>query len=130
MEEIFKKKNDRYYTKNSTTQCRRCNEFGHMAKMCSNETSRSCHYCLGNHMKEECIQNSCFKCGEIGHRGDKCPKIRMQMCNRCKKRGHISRECTFLVNFRNERSYEHYDEKKSNIKCMSCGDPGHLQCYI
>lgn len=130
MVEILRKTTDRYYTSNSTTMCRRCNEYGHMAKMCPNETTTSCHFCLGDHVKEDCRQNSCFKCGELGHRSDTCPNSRRPMCNRCRKRGHIAKDCTFLINFRNQRTHEHLDEKISKIRCVSCMNPGHLQCHM
>jgi cellular nucleic acid-binding protein len=91
------KKSSRYFKKDQDLiKCRNCQQLGHIARYCFNETKHECRYCLGEHDSSMCGQN-CFRCGGTGHISSNCPRKVERRCNRCYKFGHVEKECQFLI---------------------------------
>lgn len=61
----------RYFTEiDETTEavkCRRCGEYGHYQRSCTEKARVLCVHCLGKHYSRECTQITCMKCNQPGH---------------------------------------------------------------
>ena len=61
----------------------------------------------------------------IGDSARNCPKG--TLCHKCKKPGHISKNCPLLKNNNsfNKVSNNNNPNEKYELKCYNCGKPGH-----
>lgn len=121
---------DRYFFDDAKKVCQRCKKTGHTRAACT-ESMVICHYCLGSHAKKDCRSSCCFNCGALDHDRKECRVFR-PACNRCRKKGHLGRNCGFLLNRELDMIEEIDDEfrdRDNNIKCELCGEYEHFLCY-
>jgi len=119
------KKKARYWEKDISLKCRRCDEVGHTDVNCPNEEK----------------PRPCALCAELGHDGWKCPK--KAVCFNCGVPGHVSRNCHWPRNMAKRvvcticyESGHHrwncrdqpWDETMRDAICMDCGKVGHFMC--
>ncbi|KAI8987945.1 hypothetical protein BDF20DRAFT_852960 [Mycotypha africana] len=122
-------------------QCFNCQQFGHIAKNCTNEPqSRE-----GN-LNEEDGQRMprrpqfrfkpvlCNKCGGPNHFAKDC-KASNILCYNCQKRGHIARDCPLAAGGAAPAAMlngQQQQRRNFNKKCHICGKRNHLarDCYF
>ena len=115
---------NRYYTKN-ITKCFNCNERGHQKRDCL-LAKNVCYYCLGNHMRRDCLENYlCFYCNKNGHSKFTCPSRGKSLCYKCKSSEHKSYQCD-----KNKLDFyeQIYNHDFRFIKCFICFKFGHMNC--
>lgn len=83
--------------------CFKCNETGHMARECPNDTGRGGGRGGGDDRRggggRGGGDNACFNCKEVGHMSRECPKPSTRgngACFNCKEEGHMSKDCPTL----------------------------------
>ncbi|CAI2385381.1 unnamed protein product [Moneuplotes crassus] len=112
---------NRYYQKDSISlRCRNCQEIGHMARNCPNETKYPCcKFCgLEHGPQENCTSIKCFRCNKSGHKISECRERNITMCYKCKSIGHSGDKCFMTA----------YNGRLKQVLCMICSKPGHLNC--
>lgn len=130
---------NRYWERDISTKCFRCQQIGHIAAKCPNPTKLiPCALCGNNtsnttnnnypHDMRDCsLARICFKCGLPGHVNRDCPQVRTipkrVVCGICFGSGHHRVTC------RRGPLLEHAaDDIASYAKCMVCGQLGHFMC--
>jgi len=94
------------------SECYRCNQPGHIARYCLEESRSNDHRSRRNGLKE------CYLCQSTDHIQANCPSA---LCYSCRKEGHISRDCPNLANDdlrksdQFELSYRDYNDNESSI---------------
>ncbi len=85
----------RYWERDITTKCFRCQEIGHMSSNCPNdELEKPCPFCANTgHDSFSCpLSKICFNCGVPGHLNRECPERkgmpRRLVCGKCFISGH------------------------------------------
>ena len=66
----------------------------------------------------------CYNCGELVHLAKNCNKG--IICHKCKKPGHLSKDCPSKSNNNMNKNINNIDNKNNEpIKCYNCGKTGH-----
>jgi cellular nucleic acid-binding protein len=123
------KGSNRYWVRDISTKCFRCQQVGHLATNCPNPNKvPPCPLC-GNvganyHDLRDCaLSRFCFRCGLPGHINRDCPAYltipRRIFCSICFGSGHYRTNCR-------QGPLAAADLQKA--KCMVCGEIGHFMC--
>jgi hypothetical protein len=62
----------------------------------------------------------CFKCNQRGHKHFECKAIVTKKCQLCGAVGHLEERCL--------KVWKKHTTSLKNVRCMSCGEFGHLKC--
>ena len=120
------KNSSRYFLgENQLIRCKNCNESGHWARECPNETKRAACILCGKdtHDSFTCTEKICFKCNKVGHLAINCQETYIIKCNRCGLNGHKEIRCLKVW-----RGNEYTQSQMQFLKCVECGKPGHIKC--
>lgn len=106
---------------------------GHSLENCSLNFQFTCFYCLDSHFYKDCPIYICKICGRYKHKG-KCNEIdrkwilkkKLLIKNRRGKCGCLSKCLNFCK--RNLQKQTLNESEKTNLVCMACLKPGHLNC--
>lgn len=116
----------RYWAKDISTKCFRCDEVGHIEAECPNKPKpKPCSFCAQtDHEMYRCpLKVVCFNCGIPGHPSRACNMPRglpeRRVCSICFQSGHPTTRCR--IGRPDARAIQ-------AAICMSCGRPGHFLC--
>jgi len=119
--------NSRYYTKDISTKCFRCNEVGHIEANCPNPAKpKPCPLCgkPGHDFRDCSLSTICFRCHRPGHINRDCPEARPlpkpMVCGICFGSGHHRVGC---------RRGPSDAPNTAQARCMVCGSFGHFMCH-
>jgi cellular nucleic acid-binding protein len=113
----------RYFEKDITTKCFRCNQVGHIEANCPNPAiPKPCPLCgkTDHDMRDCTLSKVCFRCGVPGHINRECqqpqaPPKRI-VCGNCFQSGHHRVSC------------RRGPTLATDVKCMVCNRMGHFMC--
>eukprot|EP00090_Calanus_glacialis_P047596 TRINITY_DN9960_c0_g1_i1.p1 TRINITY_DN9960_c0_g1~~TRINITY_DN9960_c0_g1_i1.p1 ORF type:complete len:796 (-),score=264.41 TRINITY_DN9960_c0_g1_i1:113-2500(-) len=122
-------------------RCNNCNQFGHLARDCSEPFKiPRCPMCgKPGHAETRCPEKSCLRCGQPGfgflESCMHCRRLNDTECTECAYYGHIARDCPDLWRRFHATTAGtkvaapkagHADKLEKQCWCCNCGRKGHV----
>jgi len=122
-------------------RCNNCNQFGHLARDCSEPVKiPRCPMCgKPGHAETRCPEKSCLRCGQPGfgflESCMHCRRLNDTECTECAYFGHVARDCPDLWRRFHATTTGtkvaapkagHADKLEKDCWCCNCGRKGHV----
>lgn len=118
-------------------RCFHCGQVGHAARDCTNQARvKPCYLCAHfGHDGRDCPNKLCYKCGRPGHIARECPTATTTIaaaagkpCLRCGRADCEAAGKGDYYRYEGGCRRQYLSRDLQLVRCMSCGDHGHLMC--